>query len=633
MKGSVMDKSWLRYGIIILVLCFLVYGNSISNGYSLDDHLVNEKNPLTQQGIAGVKKIFTQYSFKEKEYNYEYRPVLLMTFAIEYQFHKPNPHISHIISILLFAGFSFLLFRFLRLIFPGVKELLIFTGIVLFIVHPIHTEVVDNIKCRDELLSGIFGISMLIFFQKFLFSRKWLHFLFSFLFLVLGYLSKESIFIYAGTVPVLYLFYLHEKGKKLTGIIFPVLGLLVCFVLLNQVRGTILDKAAFNRGKLFYENPLYFAHFAGRIPAGFGVALYYLKLLVWPFELSYYYGYNQVPISGWSDGITYAGIAVFAAAVILCVKLFRKERFLVFCMLILLVNLIISSNIPKVIPGIVGERFIFMGSAGFCMMEAFLLFRFFEKRKWIAEKKEKLTVKLPVFIITGIIAATYITSCISRNPVWKDEYTLTVHDAEHLDESAKAQDMAAYQTLVKLRAFPHSPNRTKLLLDAERYSLRCIEIYPQYVQALNNLGTLYFIWGKPGPSEKYYLQALALDSSDANVFFNLATIYSIGNEVNKANFYYQAAIRHNPDMPELIPYYKQFVLKNHLQANAIVFITGILPKFPRNYTLHLLLVDLYNDEHDYDSALFYLGKAYKLRPSDELAKFIETLKGIKNKKK
>src|ERR1041385_8244662 len=99
MKGFPTHSSNFRYGIIILVLCFLVYGNSISNGYSLDDHLVNDKNPLTQQGISGIRKIFTSYSFKEKEYNYEYRPVMLLSFAIEYSLGKPNPHVSHIISI------------------------------------------------------------------------------------------------------------------------------------------------------------------------------------------------------------------------------------------------------------------------------------------------------------------------------------------------------------------------------------------------------------------------------------------------------------------------------------------------------------------------------------------------------
>jgi tetratricopeptide (TPR) repeat protein len=625
-------NSSLRYGIIILVLCFLVYGNSISNGYSLDDHLVNDKNPLTQQGLSGFKKIFTSYSFKEKEYNYEYRPVLLLSFAMEYTLGKPNPHLSHIISILLFALFSFLLFRFLRTVFPGIKEMLIFTGIILFIVHPVHTEVVDNIKCRDELLCGIFGISMLINFQKFLSSRKTINFIFAFLFLVLGYLSKESIFIYGGLIPVLYLFHLMEKGKNISRIIFPVVGVVLCFVLMKLGQGMMVDKSGFSRVKLYYENPLYFGHFSDRVAAGFGISLFYLKLLLWPFELSYYYGFDQVPTAGWGDVITYAGMVVFAFVVYGCIKLIRKEKFLVFCMLILLVNLFVSSNIPKIIPGIAGERFIFMGSAGFCMIVAFLLFRFFENRKWVTVKKEKIKTSAPAYIITGVIILVYSSASIARNPDWKNEFTLTIGDAEHLDQSAKAQDMAAYQLLVKIRQHPNAPERSQWLQEAERYSLRCIEIYPKYIEALNNLGTIYFVERKFDLSEKYYKLALEQDSTDANVFFNLATIYQAENQVDKANYYYQSAIRQNPDLPNLVPYYKQFVQKNRLLDNSVVFIRGILPKFPQNYTLHILLVDLYDDEHDYDSALFYAGKAYQIKSSDELAKFIETLKGIKNKK-
>jgi tetratricopeptide (TPR) repeat protein len=237
-------------------------------------------------------------------------------------------------------------------------------------------------------------------------------------------------------------------------------------------------------------------------------------------------------------------------------------------------------------------------------------------------------MKIPAALVLCLLLIIPATGSFARNKVWENEYTLIMHDVKHVEQSAKANDMAAYQLLAKLRAAPDSPERNEILLDAEKYCLRCLAIYPQYIQCLNNLGTIYFIEKRYPESEKYYLKGLAIDSNDANVLFNLATIYVAENQIDKANIYYKKAIAANPDLFDLIPVYKQFVLKNHKQADAIVFISSIFTKFPNHYNLHLLIIDLYNEQHDYDSALIYLDRAYRIKPSDELAKFIETLKNI-----
>lgn len=631
MKGFPLQSSDLRYGIIILLLCFAVYGNSISNGYSLDDHLVNDNNTLTQKGISGIKEIFTSYSYREKEYNYEYRPVLLLSFALEYSAFGVNPHTSHVISILLFAVFSFLLFYFLRIAFPDANQLMVFAGILLFTVHPIHTEVVDNIKSRDDLLCGIFGISMLIHFQRFLETKKTIKLIFVFLFFLLGFLSKESITVYGAAIPCLYLIRMTEEGRSPFRILIPLFCVIAALAFFKFGKSLVLTEDSFSRGRLYYENPMYFAGFGEKIAAGFSLSLFYIKLLSWPFELSYYYGYNQIPMPGWTSALPYVGLLIYAVLIYAVYKLIRKEKLLAFSILILLVNLFATSGILKVMPGIAGERFIFFGSAGFCIAVIILFWKFFEKMKWVAKSGNYLKIKLPAVLLLCILLIVPAASAFARNNVWKNEYTLIMNDVKHLENSAKANDMAAYQLLVKFRKDQSSPERTQILQDAEKHCLRCLEIYPAYIQCLNNLGTIYFIQKRYPESEKYYRKGLEIDSGDANVLFNLATIYVAENQIDKANEFYKKAIAANPDVFDLIPVYKQFVVKNHKQADAIVFISNILTNFPQHYNLHLLIIDLYNDQHDYDSALIYLDRAYRIKPSDELAKFIETLKKINKK--
>ena len=58
------------------------------------------------------------------------------------------------------------------------------------------------------------------------------------------------------------------------------------------------------REKMFFENPLYFADSKlERIPMFFYSIMYYLKMMVLPAPLVYYYGYDQIEIVGWSNPI------------------------------------------------------------------------------------------------------------------------------------------------------------------------------------------------------------------------------------------------------------------------------------------------------------------------------------------
>src|SRR5580700_11178998 len=95
--------------LLIFGLVFLLYGNSIRNNYALDDNYVTvttpEKpnNPRIEKGISGIPKLFTTHYIESATQSFEYRPLVLVTFAIEYQFFGSNPHVSHFISVLLYA--------------------------------------------------------------------------------------------------------------------------------------------------------------------------------------------------------------------------------------------------------------------------------------------------------------------------------------------------------------------------------------------------------------------------------------------------------------------------------------------------------------------------------------------------
>lgn len=198
---------WEIAGILLLV--FFTYFNSISNDYNFDDNYVvslDQNNTLTQKGISGIPEILKSKYNQGLGVTYGYRPLGKITMAIEYSLWGNNPHYSHFVNVLLFAINVWLLLIFFKRVarLLNIKaNAIVYLGIVLFIVHPIHTEVVCSIKNREEILCFSIMLAALLFFMNYLEKRKW-RYLLPFLFLVvLGFLAKETIVNIAGLMLLL----------------------------------------------------------------------------------------------------------------------------------------------------------------------------------------------------------------------------------------------------------------------------------------------------------------------------------------------------------------------------------------------------------------------------------------------
>lgn len=188
---------------LMALLVFLLYSNTFSHSYNLDDELVTRKHPLTSQGFKAFFKILSSPYYADNSGNaYEYRPIVLLTFAAEHQFFGDNPGVSHFLNVLLYAILIFVLFKALQALFNSYSIWLTFAVTLLFAVHPLHTEVVAGIKNRDEILALLFGLLALYAALKYIQTEKliWIAFA-AFLFLA-GVLSKKSIMPFALVIPL-----------------------------------------------------------------------------------------------------------------------------------------------------------------------------------------------------------------------------------------------------------------------------------------------------------------------------------------------------------------------------------------------------------------------------------------------
>lgn len=192
-----------KYYIILLTIILLVFGNTLFNGYNLDDNLVTQKHVLTSKGLSSINKIFSQsYYSNNADLGFGYRPIVLLSFAIEHQFLGENAKTSHFINLILYAIAVLLLFKLL-LSYTGENGfLLAFLASILFAVHPIHSEVVASIKNRDEILAFLFLMLSALSIEKYLKKNSLLSLLSILFFFSIGMLAKKSIFTMIFILPI-----------------------------------------------------------------------------------------------------------------------------------------------------------------------------------------------------------------------------------------------------------------------------------------------------------------------------------------------------------------------------------------------------------------------------------------------
>jgi hypothetical protein len=221
---------------LVFLFAFSLFINSIPNKYNLDDELVTINHRLTSKGVAAIPEIFTSpYYMDQSGYSYEYRPVVLASFAIEHQLFGDNPYVSHFFNVLLYALACLLLFQVLSLVLKNYSVLLPLGISLLFAAHPAHTEVVCGIKNRDEILGLLFSLLSLSFALKSLKAgRSWLILPVAILFM-LALMSKVTVVSFALIIPLALILFTDADISILLGITSALL--VPVYFLLNVSQG------------------------------------------------------------------------------------------------------------------------------------------------------------------------------------------------------------------------------------------------------------------------------------------------------------------------------------------------------------------------------------------------------------
>ncbi len=511
--------------ILLCIVSFLLYANTLQNGFALDDVMVLKENTIVQQGTKGIPELLATphmhgYSFFPQD---TYRPLPLVMLAVGYQCFGMNAGPFHWLNILLYAACVVLLFLFLDSFFERKKTSVAFVASLIFALHPIHTEVVANIKSCDELLCFFFGFVSLNLFMFYMKQGKLIQLLFGTASLFLAYLSKETVI---GLVPVIFLLFFFYANQDKKRAIFISAGSILATIIFVVIRMHVLSEYNANQASDSIEMLAVAPTAAVKVATEIVIMGKYLLLLFVPYPLLCTYGGNTVPYSSFASIGTWISLLAYGGITWLAVSRFLKNKKdpWAFGIFFYLCTIFLFSNTVFLIAGTMGERLLFFASVGFCIVVSLGMERLAGKASediFVFLKMPKvLAVMIPLTLVFG--GMTF-----ARNKDWADNYTLYKADIAKAPHSA----MLNYYIGLELETTVASANEKdsaklgEVRREGLQYLTKSIGLSHDFADAHATLGNTYIMLAQYDSAEVHEKRALALAPGNEKTVNNLAYTY------------------------------------------------------------------------------------------------------------
>jgi len=534
----------------IIVIGLIVYFNSFFNGFVGDD-LGQIVNNTFIHSILNIPIFFQGSTFfngtSQALIGNYYRPLFVTFFAGIYTLFGPNPFAFHLAQVLLHITNTILFFLFLRHFF---KRSIAFILSLIFLVHPINSEIVLYISDTQELLFFFFGMIALLLFS---FSKTIKSFIIATICLLFSLLSKETGILFVGIV-IVYAFLFKKKYLLNSfvggGIIFIVYLILRIHALGIFTQPTNSSIASYS----FIDRMI-------NVPAMF---LFYLKTFIFPFDLasSYQWVYTNIDFFHFFLPLIIDFLFIIGI-VLLGYFIYKKSQQKYFTDYIFFVCWFFAGMLihMQILPldATVAEGWFYFPIVGLLGMIGITLEIF----------KINVTNKIFIPAIVCIMVLLSIRTFI-RSFDWRNEFTIASHDIKVSKDAWGLENELSYAYFQK-GMYP----------DAKIYAERSIQLYPfainyinlgaadfsmkdyrdaknAYIQSLHygnfnqtydSLAFLALSYGDPQKNIKFIKNsALPRFPQDGKLWLYLAALeYNFGNKQN-ARFEIQQAYKYDPEM-------------------------------------------------------------------------------------
>ena len=557
--SKIQSLSFLRLSLIIFILGFFVYGNTLLNGFVWDDEEQIVNNTLIQN-IQNFPTLFNGSTFNTAGTGslsgIYYKPLMPLSFMVNFAIWGKNAFGFHLFQIILHFLNAILLFKLFIKIFEVQKILkskfFAFIVTIFFVVHPGISEAVSYLSSTQEVIFTFFSLLAFLFCIKYLENYKLQNWIFFSIFLFLGLLGKESAII---IIPiVIFYFFLFARSK----IIFPILFTIPSVVLYSFLR-FVVAKIPFGTSHVV---PIAQASLMERLFTIPFELFSYLRLFFFPKDLfisQHFIIYQITDPHFWGLSIILIIFIIFIAFI--WIKLLKKDKLFLFFFAWSCFSFLLLFNLFP-LDMTVAERWLYFPSIGIFGMMAIV----FTKIKF---KKE--FEKIIFYLFLGILVI-FAGRTILRNQNWQNGLMLYANDIKLNSNAFDLQNNYGVELF-------RSGNKNKAKIHFEK----SVVLEPKWWTNYSNLGVIFEQQGNEQKAEKLYKQAL--ENNDYYLALeNLASLY----------------------------------LRQARYSEAISFCQKYLIVMPYNLKLnYTLAISLYQIGRT-EEALKYIYIAYQLYPDSQI---------------
>jgi Flp pilus assembly protein TadD len=483
-----------------------------------DDDVYIVDNDRVKQGITldNVKWAFSTIYFGF------YYPLTWLSHMLDCTIYGLSPTGHHLTNIIIYFLNVLLVFEFFkRLSRDNLKS---FTLSSLFAAHPLNIESVGWISERKNLLAFFFFFLALNFYLKYVSNSKAVNYFWTYLFYMLGMVSKPILVTFPFALLLLDYYPLNrislkknfykENRREIVEKIYLMIPIPL-FIYLTIVAQKEADAIA-----TLSNIPL-----KDRIAGAIIAIKDYVFSFFFPLKLTALYPHLRNHYSVFSLLFSLALILILTIAFL---KLYKKRPIYIVGWLWFLLNLSPTIGIIQAGDQSRADRYMYIPMLGLLMI---IIFGIFEEK----DIKRKLNPKITLtFFFIALSLLTLKSNYQART--WKNTETLFTN---MLKVSPNASQ--AYQNLAIIRKSKGD------IMGAIEYYKKAIEIDPGKAKSYNNLGSCYADIYDYENAELCFKQAIECDPKMSQPFHNLGILYKERKDYFQAVEYYKKVIEIKPD--------------------------------------------------------------------------------------
>jgi len=414
-----------RAALVSALAAALLYLPALGNRFALDDGPIVERNPRAHS-VGAALAAFDQPYWPPEAAAGLWRPLVILSFAADWQASGGNPAWLHATNVVLHAAATALV---VLVVAPYVGAAGALAGGLLFAVHPLHVEAVANLVGRAEMMVACFLLLAVLVARKVRERRaagRATAALEAALFatVLAALLSKEH------AVIAVALLWLDDRAREAPGrlpvrdyVVIAVMSV-VWFVLRRAVEGDLSFQAI---------APTFFPlDTVGRISTMLPAALVVLRLLVWPFDLSPDYHPMVIERLTHPTAAGALGLLMIVTLAVLALALWRRHRPWSLGLLVIGLAWLPTANLLFPSGIVLAERTLYLPSVGLALLAALA-----------ADVLVRRAGVRRAAMVGLVVAVPLAARTVTRVPAWRSTRDLVVTALLEHPESYKVHQSAA----------------------------------------------------------------------------------------------------------------------------------------------------------------------------------------------